>query len=87
MYAYAYIHLCTHARTHTHTHTHTPHADLLHQMFNMVYDVEVVGEKAFVKWREEDRERMGKGNAVNSVKPFFDWLESAEVESDGGGDV
>ena len=54
-------------------------------MFNTVYDVEVVGEKAFIKWREDDHEVMGKGNAVSSVRGFFDWLESAEIESDNAG--
>ena len=56
-------------------------------MFNLVYDVDVVSEQSFYCWRDKGTERFGKGNAVISVKTFFDWLESAETESDGeGGD-
>ena len=52
-------------------------------MFNLVYDVEVVEENVFFWWRDHGTERFGKGNAIQSVKSFFDWLESAETESDG----
>ena len=54
-------------------------------MFNLVYDVDVVSEQSFYSWRDKGTERLGKGNAVISVKTFFDWLESDETESDGEG--
>ena len=54
-------------------------------MFNQAYDVEVVGEESCYRWRDKGTENFGKGNAVQSVKSFFEWLESAETESDGEG--
>ena len=59
-----------------------PIAGLLNQLFNLMYDVEVVAEDVFVSWRDHGREGLGKGFAVQSVKTFFEWLESAETESD-----
>ena len=47
--------------------------------------MDVVSEQSFYSWRDKGTERLGKGNAVISVKTFFDWLESAETESDGEG--
>ncbi|KAL5490844.1 hypothetical protein EMCRGX_G016035 [Ephydatia muelleri] len=56
---------------------------LLYQMFNAVYDCEVVGENSCYTWRDRAQEGVeGKGTAVMSVKAFFDWLESAARESD-----
>eukprot|EP00731_Ephydatia_muelleri_P015436 Em0008g1156a len=56
---------------------------VLCQMFNAVYDCEVVGENSCYTWRDRAQEGVeGKGTAVMSVKAFFDWLESAERESD-----
>ncbi|KAL5490846.1 hypothetical protein EMCRGX_G016037 [Ephydatia muelleri] len=56
---------------------------LLCQMFNAVYDCEVVGENSCFTWRDRAQEGVeGKGTAVMSVKAFFDWLESAARESD-----
>ena len=55
-------------------------------MFNLVYDVEVVSEQSFYSWRDKGTERLGKGNAVISVKPFLDWLESTETASEGEGE-
>ena len=57
--------------------------ELLYQMFNVVYDCEVVGENSCYTWRDRAQEGVeGKSIAVMSVKGFFDWLESAERESD-----
>eukprot|EP00731_Ephydatia_muelleri_P015324 Em0008g1044a len=59
---------------------------LLYQMFNAVYDCEVVGENSCYTWRDRAQEGVeGKGTAIMSVKGFFDWLESAERESDPEG--
>ena len=55
-------------------------------MFNLVYDVDVVNELSFYRWRDKGTERFGRGNAVISVKTFFDWLENAETESEGEGE-
>ena len=56
-------------------------------MFNTLYDLEVVGEKTFKEWRDYGVENFGKGNAVSSVQAFFEWLESAETESDETGET
>lgn len=56
------------------------HPGLLNAIFNQLYDLEVVGEDAFLQWRDRGTESYGKGNAVISVKTFFDWLEA---ESEG----
>jgi len=58
---------------------------LLNNMFNVVYDVDVVSEQVFCGWRDKGTETFGKGNSVISVKTFFDWLDCAETESDGEG--
>ena len=68
-------------------HTHIPHpTGLLNQIFNLVYDLDVVSEHCFYSWRDEGTERFGRGNAIISVKTFFDWLENAETESEGEGE-
>lgn len=51
-------------------------------MFNELYNVEVVVEDAFIEWRDRGTEEYGKGNSVQAVKTFFEWLECASVESD-----
>ena len=56
-------------------------------MFDIVYDVDLVREKVFLKWKVHGVEQYGKGNAVSSVQGFFDWLESAETESDEAGEA
>ena len=63
--------------------SHLVSTELLYQMFNAVYDCEVVGENSCYTWRDRAQEGVeGKSTAVMSVKGFFDWLESAERESD-----
>ena len=51
-------------------------------MFNAIYDLEIVGEDMFRKWRDKGTEQFGKGAAVLTVKSFFEWLDSCETESD-----
>lgn len=55
---------------------------LLNGMFNQIYDLEIVGEEEFRRWRDKGTENYGKGAAVTTVKSFFDWLDSGETESD-----
>ena len=55
---------------------------LLYSMFNLIYDLEIVGEVEFRRWRDKGTENYGKGAAVATVKNFFDWLDSGETESD-----
>ena len=47
-----------------------------------MFDVDVVSEQSFYRWRDNGTKRFGKEIAVLSVKTFFDWLESAETDPD-----
>ena len=54
-------------------------------MFDSLYNIEVVSESSLVKWRDRPTggvEDYGRGVAVEGSKPFFKWLESADIESD-----
>ena len=53
-------------------------AELLDEMFNIVYNTEVVGEDDFLEWYQSGTELYGRGTAVMSVKSFFDWLKLDE---------
>ena len=55
-------------------------------MFNLLYDVDMVSEQSFFTWRDKGTELYGKRNAILSVKVLFDWLESAETESNEEGE-
>ena len=48
----------------------------------MIYDLELVDENEFYTWRDDDQVMFGKGAAVVSVKPFFDWLKSDSKSAD-----
>ena len=56
-------------------------------MFNIVYDLDLVGEKVYTQWKDKGTETFGKGVALQAVTSFFEWLKCAEQESDeeGGG--
>ena len=56
--------------------------ELLYDLFYAVYDLELVDESTFYEWKEKGKEPFGKGNAVHSLRPFFDWLGRADPESD-----
>ena len=55
---------------------------MLDIIFNQIYDLEIVGEEEFRRWKDKGTEGFGKGAAVATVKNFFDWLDSGETESD-----
>ena len=50
--------------------------ELLGDMFDIVYNTEVVSEEDLKKWREEGTELFGRGMALMSVRSFFEWLQS-----------
>ncbi|KAL4224789.1 Eukaryotic translation initiation factor 4 gamma 2 [Mactra antiquata] len=53
------------------------------RVFMNLYDMEVVDEEVFLKWKEEvNDEYPGKGKALFQVNQWLTWLEQAEVESD-----
>ncbi|GBM60292.1 Eukaryotic translation initiation factor 4 gamma 3 [Araneus ventricosus] len=49
---------------------------LLHQIFDVLYDDDVISDESFEEWEQSDdpNEAEGKGVAVHSVKSFFSWL-------------
>ena len=63
--------------------------ELLHQIFEALYDSDVISEEAFEAWAKCDNpaEQEGKGVAIKSTTQFFTWLGEAdeeENEEDGG---
>jgi len=52
-----------------------PYGVLL-QLFNVLYDEEVIREESFNDWRDstDPTAQLGKGVALNSVNSFFKWL-------------
>ncbi|GIX74715.1 eukaryotic translation initiation factor 4 gamma 3 [Caerostris darwini] len=53
---------------------------LLHQIFDILYDDDVITEDTFKDWEQSDDpdEAEGKGVAIHSVKSFFMWLKEPE---------
>ncbi|XP_032226827.2 eukaryotic translation initiation factor 4 gamma 2 [Nematostella vectensis] len=62
-------------------HTNNHPKGLLLRMFMLLYDLEVVDEEAFVKWKEDVNEKYpGKGKALFQVNTWLTWLETADEE-------
>jgi hypothetical protein len=57
---------------------------LLHNVFDVVYDCDLISEDAFLEWEENNdpEEQDGKGVALKSCTQFFHWLKTAEPEDD-----
>ncbi|KXJ23229.1 Eukaryotic translation initiation factor 4 gamma 2 [Exaiptasia diaphana] len=54
---------------------------LLLRMFMLLYDLEIVEEEAYVKWKEDVNEDYpGKGKALFQVNTWLTWLETADEE-------
>merc|ERR1719367_315875 len=55
---------------------------LLHSIFDVLYEVELISEDAFIEWEEstEVGEQEGKGVALKSCTQFFQWLRTAEED-------
>lgn len=54
------------------------------RLFMNLYDMEVIDEDVFLKWKEEvNDEYPGKGKALFQVNQWLTWLEEAESESEG----
>lgn len=59
---------------------------MLLRVFMNLYDMEVVDEDIFLKWKEEvNNEYPGKGKALFQVNQWLTWLEEAEEESEDEG--
>ena len=56
---------------------------MLLRMFMNLYDMEVIDEEVFLRWKEEvNEEYQGKGKALFQVNSWLTWLEQAEEESE-----
>jgi len=57
---------------------------LLHNVFDVAYDCDLISEDAFLEWEENTypEEQDGKGVALKSCTQFFQWLKTAEPEDD-----
>ncbi|CAL1268464.1 unnamed protein product [Larinioides sclopetarius] len=57
---------------------------LLHQIFYILYDDDVISRKIFEEWEQSDdpNEVEGKVIAVHSAKSFFTWLRKPEEETE-----
>ena len=54
---------------------------VLRQMFDTLYDEDIISEDAFLQWEKSDEEP-GKGVAMKQVVQFFTWLREAEDDND-----
>lgn len=56
---------------------------LLLRWFNLMYELEIVEEEAFLKWREDVTDDYpGKGRALFQVNTWLTWLAEAESEDE-----
>ncbi|XP_013394414.1 eukaryotic translation initiation factor 4 gamma 2 [Lingula anatina] len=56
---------------------------MLLRMFMHFYDMEIIDEEVFLKWKEEvNDEHPGKGKSLFQVNQWLTWLEQAEDESE-----
>jgi translation initiation factor 4G len=62
----------------------SPKVMLLRWFMNM-YELEIIEEEAFLKWKEDIRDDYpGKGNALFQVNQWLLWLEQADEEDEEG---
>jgi translation initiation factor 4G len=65
----------------TFAHEHNSPKGLLLRWFINMYDMEIIDEDAFLKWKEEVNDvHPGKGQALFQVNHWLTWLEQAEEE-------
>lgn len=56
---------------------------LLLRWFTALYELEIIEEDAFLRWKEDITEIYpGKGNALFQVNTWLTWLQEAESEDD-----
>uniref|UniRef100_T1IXX2 Eukaryotic translation initiation factor 4 gamma 2 n=1 Tax=Strigamia maritima TaxID=126957 RepID=T1IXX2_STRMM len=60
---------------------------MLLRWFVLLYDMEIIEEEAFIKWKEDITEDYpGKGKALFQVNQWLTWLEEAEEEEEASDD-
>jgi len=66
-----------------HCHSHKFPKGMLLRMFMHLYDMEIVEEDVFLRWKEEVNDSYpGKGKSLFQVNQWLTWLEEAEEESE-----
>ncbi|XP_046442071.1 eukaryotic translation initiation factor 4 gamma 2-like [Daphnia pulex] len=61
---------------------------MLLRWFVLLYDLEIIEEDAFLKWKEDlTDDTPGKGKALFQVNNWLMWLEQAESDEDEDGDA
>jgi len=57
---------------------------LLHSVFDLLYEYDVISEDAFLEWEvsEDPGEQAGKGVALKSCSQFINWLKTADPEDE-----
>ncbi|CAH1786926.1 unnamed protein product, partial [Owenia fusiformis] len=77
------LQMCTLYTLQVFCHTnHFPKGMLL-RFFMQLYDLELVDEEVFLRWKEEvNDDYPGKGKALFQVNQWLTWLDEAEEESD-----
>lgn len=66
-----------------HCHSHSYPKGMLLRMFMHLYDMEIVDEDVFLRWKEEVNDSYpGKGKSLFQVNTWLTWLEEAEEESE-----
>jgi translation initiation factor 4G len=57
---------------------------VLHQIFECLYDIDVVSEEALLAWEscDDPAELEGKGVAIKSTTQFFTWLKEADDDDE-----
>lgn len=68
-----------------HCHNNNFPKGMLLRWFVMFYDMEIIEEEAFLKWKEDlsSDDYPGKGKALFQVNQWLTWLEEAEEEEEG----
>jgi translation initiation factor 4G len=60
---------------------------MLLRWFVLFYDLEIVEEESYLKWKEDiSDDYPGKGKALFQVNQWLTWLEEAEEEDEGSED-
>jgi translation initiation factor 4G len=54
---------------------------LLRDLFDVLYEGDIITEDAFFNWETSKESPLGKGHALSSVKDFLSWLKKADEES------
>lgn len=55
---------------------------LIQTIFHALYNADVLDDKAFYQWRDDEREQGNKRRAVIQTTSWFQWLDEPEDDDD-----